>query len=354
MARKKRRPQHFHPIRPQPRELTEGLAQVLALNKKGRLLEAQTLLEKLNQQYPGQQDVLHLLTNVANDLKDNVTFLKACEALVAVAPENADFLLMLAGAYLNNVFPFLALRTFRKFLQRWPRHPRAADAQEAVNKIETGASPFYQEMNFQEEEAMELAVLHEEVQVFLAQGLFPQAQAKAEELLRRQPGLPSVLNNLSQAYYAEGLLESAIANARRSLEIDPENVHALANLARYLFLNGQPEEARTCIEKLKVVPNRGFNVWTKKVEALTILGDDAGVLDVFRQYEKADPDTKFLRGAVFHHLVAVAFCRLGQEDEARQHWEEALQVEPGFNLRETTWRTCANQWTSGTFPGPIP
>jgi tetratricopeptide (TPR) repeat protein len=164
----------------------------------------------------------------------------------------------------------------------------------------------------------------------LGQGRYAQARQKAEELLHRRPGLPAALNNISQTYFAEGLLEQAIAYARRVLETDPENVHALSNLTRFLFLSGRVDEATACAAKLKAAPPKGFDVWTKKAEALSCLGDDQAVLDVVRERQNSAAPERQRESPYFLHLAAVAGFRLGAEDEARRHWNAALRLQPGF------------------------
>lgn len=312
-----------------PRRLAVRLQEVDQLMASGHLDRARDLLEQLDRRYPQDQDVLHRLTNVYHDLKDYPAFQGACQRLVAVKP-SAGFTLMLAGACLTNLMPILALRTFQQFVERWPDHPRAGEAREMIAELESKLDDVLDGLHLSGPDGLEVAALHEEVQSLLAQGKYPEARRKAEELLRRRPNFSAALNNISQAYFAEGLLEQAITSAQQTLETDPQNVHALSNLTQYLYCSGRKDEARAFADRLKAAPPKGFDVWTKKAQALSCLGDDQAVLDLFQEFQRsADPDEK-PASPIFLHVVAVASLRLGHEDEARRHWKAALRLQPGF------------------------
>ena len=312
-----------------PRRLMERLHQVDRVMFAGKLAEARDLLEELDRRYTEEREILLRLTNVYHDLKDYVAFQAACERLVAVKP-SAGFTLMLAGSYLANVMPILALRTFRVFLDRWPDHPRTGEARAIVADLEAKLDDMLAGLQLTGPDALEVATLHEEVQSLLGQAKYPEARQKAEELLRRRPNFMAALNNISQTYFAEGLLEQAIDSARRTLATDPENVHALSNLTSYLYLSGRTDEARAFADRLKAAPPKGYDVWTKKAEALSCLGDDQAVIDLFLESQRSATAEGRSASPFFRHLVAVASSRLGHEDDARRHWNAALRRQPGF------------------------
>src|SRR5207244_1819130 len=70
----------------------------------------------------------------------------------------------------------------------------------------------------------------------------------------------------------------------------------------------------------------------RAVEALTVLGDDAGVLAVWAQAEQEGFQLTDRRLALLHHLAAVAAYRLGDEAQARALWGRALKAEPDHPL----------------------
>jgi tetratricopeptide (TPR) repeat protein len=340
-----------------PPRLMERLHQVDRLMFAGHLNQARDKLDELDRLHPGQPEILLRLTNVCHDLKDYAAFQAACEQLVAIKP-SAAYTLMLAGSYLANTLPVLALRTFRLFLERWPDHPRAGEARETAGELQTRLDDFLAGIGLTGPGALELAGLHEEVQALLGQGKYPEARQKAEEVLRRRPDFPPALNNIAQTYFAEGALDKSIATSRRVLAIDSENIHALSNLTRDLYLSGRGDEARACAERLKAAPPVGFDVWTKKAEALIYLGDDEALADLLRDFQVAAGAEEGPASPLFLHLVAVAALRLGREKEARRHWSLALRRQPGLasaraNLddlrkpvgeRHAPWPFTLNHW----------
>src|SRR5262249_5004570 len=128
-----------------------------------------------------------------------------------------------------------------------------------------------------------------------------------------------------ECFFREGQHDQAIATAQRVLAFAPENHHALSNLVRYHFLMGRTAEVPAWLDRLKAVPATEGDVWVKKPEALSYLGDDQGVLEVVRGREQAGGEQAPYLEAFLYHLAAVAAYRLGQEDEARGYWKQALK-----------------------------
>jgi tetratricopeptide (TPR) repeat protein len=329
MASKKRRPVRQPGIAASNRFLFE-LSVVEPLLRSRRWDEARDALEALNRRYPGRPEILSDLVNVAYELQDIKLYQAACEQLVRVTPNDSDTTLGLAGAYLLNTRPALALQTFRRFLGRWPEHERADDARKAARDLEAGMPELLTQLGLTGEEGLDLAARNEEVQSRLEQGQFREAARLAAELLKQHPRFAPVLNNLSQAEFAEGRIEQAAATARRVLDFDPDNVHALSNLARFACLRGQPEEARKFAERLKASEDPAYEKQLKIAEAFAYLGDDESVLEAFRHAEADRAQDTSLDSAFLHHLAGVAALRLGREEEARKHWRQALALNPGF------------------------
>ena len=107
------------------------------------------------------------------------------------------------------------------------------------------------------------------------------------------------------------------------LEFDAENYHALANLTRLLVLSGRTEETPEIVRRLKAVDADDPDLFVKKAEALSFLGDWAGVLEAFAQAEHRDHKLDGL----LCHLVGVAAANLGQPEAARKHWKRAIKLQ---------------------------
>lgn len=313
--------------------LNVELNEVSALMRRKRWSEAREILRDLDRRYPNREEVLTNLVNVCYELHDVRGYQIACERLIKLTPHNPDATLGLAGAYLLNMRPALALRLFRRFLERWPEHERAEEVRKTVANLEAKMGDMLAELGVSPgEEGFELATQHEEIQSLLDQARYPELCAAAEKLLRRYPNFTPALNNLSLAHSVAGRLDEAIATAQRVLALDPNNYHALGNLVRFYCLSGQMDEAKRYAERLKRVESEAVDVWIKKAEALSYLGDDRGVLDAFDSAERRGYLKPPFANPLLYHFAAVAALRLGQEDRARQYWKEALKLAPGLEL----------------------
>lgn len=333
--RRKKRQRASRGARPIPSRLIESLDKAERLLEKKHWAEARDLLLDLDRRYPHHLEVLTHLVNAYYELGDTRGYQYACERLVKVDPNNADAALGLAGTYLEHLHPILALRDFRRFLERWPEHERADDVRGTVANLEETAPALFKELgvSLKDEQGWQLAFQHEEMQVHLEQGRFDQVRQTAKAILQRDPEFAPALNNLSIAHWVDGQIGQAIAASEKVLAFEPENVHALSNLVHFLYANGRSDKAQTYAEQLKASTAPAWKVGTKRAEALTFVGDYEGVLEVLRQTEQSETD---ISTALLYHLAAVATMRLGEpgdkesEKHARRYWKQALKLEPGF------------------------
>lgn len=309
-----------------------GLAQELI--EDGRLSEAHQLLEELQRLYPNRADVVQSLAYVCHALGNSASYLQHCIKLQQLTPDEEYNLLALASAYTMNARAALALRTYRQFLTRWPEHPEAAHVREIVDKLEAGLQEMIAEAGFVAAEGVAAAELHEEVQVALDGGRYEEGYALAQKLIERHPRFAPVYNNLSQMQFLNGQTEAALETARHVLSFAPDNFQATANLARMLFLLGRPAEAQPLAEKLKTLHSENRDIWVKKAETFSFLGDDQAVLDAFYEAEKTDLLEEHFEPAIIYHLAAAAEARLGQEARAREHWKKALELSPNLALAQ--------------------
>src|SRR5207244_3317702 len=104
---------------------------------------------------------------------------------------------------------------------------------------------------------------------------YPQARQLGEKVLARKPDFAPALNNIGETWAREGKLDQAAAAAQGVLAFAPHNFHALSNATRYLALAGRTDEAREYAGRLRAVQSGSPDVWVKKAEAFSILGDDA-------------------------------------------------------------------------------
>ncbi len=361
MAKKKKKQQPQRAVSQSipPRHLAK-LAEVDSLMQRKRWAEAREALNELDQRFPHNPAILIDLVNVCYELKDMEGYQYAGERLLKIDPNNADAALIVAGAYMANLRPAMALRAFRNFLQRFPDHPRAGEASQAAAELESMIDEILSNLGLSGETGLQLAAMHEEMQSDLSQGKYAQVYRIGAELLRHYPNFVPALNNISLAHFAEGEIDRAIDFAQRALGIEPDNIHALSNLIHYLCVIGRGAEARQYAERLMTSQAKAMEPWLKKIEAFSFLGDDAAVLDIFTQAEQADALQQPGANPYIYHLVAAAELRLGYERAARQHWRQALEASPALivakenlddlrrpiSARHGPWAFELNQWLS--------
>ena len=114
---------------------------------------------------------------------------------------------------------------------------------------------------------------------------------------------------------------------------DPSNIHALSNLIRFHVTYGNIDQARSYVEPLISSQADAWDGWTKKVEALSYLADDARVIEIYEQIKAQNPDDQPVTG-LFYHLVAVAYAQTGQDKIAKQLWRRALELEPQMAIAQ--------------------
>jgi tetratricopeptide (TPR) repeat protein len=314
-----------------PRRALAELEEAEDLIHDKRYSEALDMLESLDRRYPKRDEILRTLVNLYLDLNDMKGYLSAMRDLSEIAPHDADVQLGLAGAYMTNVFPAHAAQQFKHFLRKFPDDERANDARDTLAELEGHLSNALDDNDLKGDAALELATLHEEVQVRMAQGRLAEAERVAEQLLRRKPDFVSGWNNLGSIHYMNGNTEKAIECSQRVLAIRPDNIHALSNLTRYLLIAGDEEGAKQTAERLRPLTPIVAEHSIKKAEAFTFLGDDQAVLDAYAEAQANLPVDNAGK-ALLMHLAAVAHARTGHEKEARDLWKRALAVSPTLDL----------------------
>lgn len=342
------------------RSLSKSLEEVQELIDRDRLLEAAEKLDELAERYPKEPEVFRLQSGVAAELHDSTTLVRAAWHWAEVAPDDPEAVLNLAGACMADMRPALAQRTLQCFLQRWPDHPRAAEVRKTIPELAQSLQEVLARMELAGlDGAEEIALWHEEAQVAMEQGRYTEGISLERQVLERVPTFAPALNNISLMHFLQGRLEEAIAAAQRVLaECDPENFHALSNLVHFLCAAGRPEEARPFAERLKAVRSDRVDVWLKKAEGLSYLGDDEGVLEVFTQAKAAGMLRRPYVDPLIYHLAGVAAARLGRERKARRYFRQALKFQPNLfraaeNLadlrkpagqRNGPWAFSINEW----------
>jgi tetratricopeptide (TPR) repeat protein len=134
----------------------------------------------------------------------------------------------------------------------------------------------------------------------------------------------------------DGDAERAEAAYRRALELDPTLANAITNLGNLMYRRGNIDEAENFyIRALQVDPeqpeafyNLGFLLYDR--------GDTPAAVLNFKRALRSDPAF-----ADAHFNLAMALSDLEQRDEARQHWETYLKLDPNSPWAEIARRHLA-------------
>lgn len=293
---------------------------------------ALSILVPLSQQYPAEKRVWELLSDASFESGDMQLYQKGCERLFALTSDGT-YAYSLGSVYLSNLHPLMALHTFRQALALDPNHEIADEVRKLVKQLEPTEKEVLERLSLTASDGIEIALLHERGQVYLEQGDYHEARQAEEKILESRPDFIPAHNNLSLVSWMEQDVAGAISSAQSVLAIEPDNVHALSNLIHFLVLSGDAETARTYGERLKSSRADAWDGWTKKVEGLTYLADDEGVVSIWQEAQ-ATQVSDASASAQFYHLSAVALARTGVEKKAIRQWKKALSRNPGWAIAQ--------------------
>ncbi|QDU63724.1 tetratricopeptide repeat protein [Planctomycetes bacterium Pan216] len=155
----------------------------------------------------------------------------------------------------------------------------------------------------------------------------PKAHGFANQALEINPKLPSAHRLKTDLFISDEKTDEAVSALEPALEINPVSEESLARAAACHYIQGEPAEAKKIVEKMeKLNPAAG-----------TFHGAIGSLLEQRRRFDLAE---EHLQKAieVAPHLAAprndlgMLYMRLGKEDEARDVFEEARQLDP-FHVR---------------------
>lgn len=309
------------------RRASTALGRVQQLIDAGDLEEAATILENRLKNKPNETDSLGMLTMVyasmghsqrAWQLNERRRKLDSHNEQVwqfAIQLALGNHLIFTARAHIEHylqVFPYGLSRSRIEQLQ--PDIEKACEAITATDAVAASADPAD-------------LVLFERARMLVESGEYLEGRKLALRVAEKLPHFVAPQNHVVLSYVIEGKFDEALQAAQQVLERFPGNIHALANTVQVLVRTGRKDEARQVAEQLKQ-PETTANpdLWLKRLEAFTYLGDDALVCHIY-EAESHDPAPPFAL-----HLAAVAYARTGHPKKARDLWNKVLQVHPDDEL----------------------
>lgn len=316
------------------KSLNVELDRVNAYALKNNWQAAYEILKLLVEQYPENQRVWEYLAEVSYEMRDLSTCQQTLEKLLEFTPDNADALYILGNLYMAQAFPFLAFQFMERALAVAPDHKSAPHVQKLLKEFTPQIPELLKEFG---SEDIEMAILHERGQMYLAQGDYAATCEVEREVIRCNPQFMPAHNNLALAHWLEGQVEEAIAITQAVLDSNPSNIHALSNLVRFCVLSGDQETAQVYGDRLKASQEDAWDPWTKRVEGLSYLADDQGIVEMLNRAEANKVEDSRI-GALFFHLTAVALARTGDSNRAINQWKKALKHDPDMTLAQENLR----------------
>jgi tetratricopeptide (TPR) repeat protein len=154
---------------------------------------------------------------------------------------------------------------------------------------------------------------------------------KAETLLvehaERKPKEVAPLVQLASFYQRVGKMDKALQTTRKALEIDPSSEPVLTQQAEFLMETadkdpGAAERARASLKQvLERNPQSIYGLFTE-AKFLLLEGKDQEAADRLRRVIDEQPSSNA------HFLLATAYGRLNQLDQARSELIQSLQLDP--------------------------
>ncbi|MGB7521446.1 MAG: hypothetical protein WA896_17595, partial [Spirulinaceae cyanobacterium] len=136
MAKRKKRSKPAGGFVTNTQALKSGIIRVEKFLSQQQWQKAEDLLTELEERFPNYQEVLSARANFCYVLGDIKAYEQAVEKLLAVDSKNKEAMLGLAGAYMNNTRPLMAVGAFKEFLQAYPDDEKAQEIKQTVVNIE--------------------------------------------------------------------------------------------------------------------------------------------------------------------------------------------------------------------------
>jgi tetratricopeptide (TPR) repeat protein len=129
-------------------------------------------------------------------------------------------------------------------------------------------------------------------------------------------------------------LPDAIAHYRKTLELLPGFFGAHYNLAKTLESAGQPQAAIPYFEAaVQINPEFAPAHYDLAILFSEIPGREADAIRHAEGVLRLDPSN-----VEAHNLLAVIYAQQGLLDQAKTHWEKALQLDPGYETARENLR----------------
>ena len=308
---------------PDSRDVRLGYARTLVLDK--RYPEARAEFESIARRFPKDTDAIYAVGLLALQVKEYAVAEASMTRLLELGYRDADTVRYTLGQIAEEQKNWPQAIEWYKAIQRGeqalPARMRTANAIAKQGKLEE-ARAYLRGVSVQGE-PQRVQLLVAESQLLREANLHREAFDLLGGALAKTPDQPDLLYD--HALTAEKLdrfdiLESSL---KRLIQLKPDHAHAYNALGySYAERNVRLPEAKQLIEKALEFAPADFFILDSLGWVLYRMGDLKGAAQQLRRAWEGRPE-----GEIGAHLGEVLWA-LGERDEARHIWQEALKASP--------------------------
>ncbi len=308
---------------PDSRDVRLGYARVLVLDK--RLPEARAEFEAIAKRFPKDTDAVHAIGLLAFQVKEYAIAEASMKRLLELGYRDANSVRYTLGQIAEEQKDWPRAIEWYKAVQRGeqllPARMRTANAIAKQGKLDEARA--YLRSASVQDEPQRVQLLVAESQLLREANLHREAFDFLGQALAKTPDQPELLYD--HALTAEKLDRFDIleSNLKRLIQLKPDHAHAYNALGySYADRNVRLPEAKQLIEKALEFAPSDFFIIDSLGWVLYRMGDLKGAARELRRAWEGRSD-----GEIGAHLGEVLWA-LGERDEARRIWREALQTSP--------------------------
>ena len=308
---------------PDSRDVRLGFARTLVLDK--RYPEARTEFESIVKRFPKDTDAIYAVGLLAFQVKEYAVAEANMKRLLELGYRDANSVRFTLGQIAEEQKDWPRAIEWYKAIQRGeqalPARMRTANAIAKQGKLDE-ARAYLRGVSVQDE-PQRVQLLVAESQLLRDANLHREAFELLGQALQTSPDQPDLLYD--HALTAEKLdrfdvLESSL---KRLIQLKPDHAHAYNALGySYAERNVRLLEAKQLIDKALEFAPADFFIIDSLGWVLYRMGDLKGAAQQLRRAWEGRPD-----GEIGAHLGEVLWA-LGERDEARRIWQEALKASP--------------------------
>jgi tetratricopeptide (TPR) repeat protein len=316
---------------PDSRDVRLGYARILVLDK--RYAEARAEFESILKRFPKDTDAVYAVGLLAFQVKEYAVAEANMKRLLELGYRDANTVRYTLGQIAEEQKDWPRAIEWYKAVERGaqalPARMRTANAIAKQGKLEEARA--YLRAASVQGEPQRVQLLVAESQLLREANLHREAFDFLGQALAKSPDQPELLYD--HALTAEKLDRFDIleSNLKRLIQLKPDHAHAYNALGySYAERNVRLPEARQLIEKALEFAPADFFIIDSLGWVLYRMGDLRGAAQQLRRAWEGRSD-----GEIGAHLGEVLWA-LGERDEARRIWKEALQTSPENDTLQKT------------------